>query len=413
MKQINYKSDFDFILRLKDGRGNAIGWPDYDWEARFWTTSKVNEFVVSCKGGVCVNCYNDNGEIHVVADNHKLSAGVLNVEFTAEIPNGVYPDDSERIVIPLPLEIELIRAAAPCPEGFEVEVQLPYIKGDKLTYADLTEEDKEDLISPIKEDINKAITQKQDKLTTSSDLSLDTKNELSLTDMAKKRLFIDLWNTACGNWGTYNAETGLFELNGLTDITYEEAIKIYNAGDIRTRESRGIYGTRISIRTNLPSSSAYGNSIGYSSYGILLGNNTFDGITEVLNLCSRNGNENDHFYPADGSHKNVYRFILAKKVIGVFDMFNTPQFGEWFIFAPKMRIKAYSSGNQTFNMRYSSFDLDDYKYLIENYTLRKDTERTTIIVPSAIYAKLTDTANPEWNKVLTDAAAKNISFATV
>ncbi|MDE6317212.1 MAG: DUF4886 domain-containing protein [Muribaculaceae bacterium] len=39
--------------------------------------------------------------------------------------------------------------------------------------------------------------------------------------------FIGEWNTACGTYGRYNEFTCLFELNGLTDITYEEAIKIY------------------------------------------------------------------------------------------------------------------------------------------------------------------------------------------
>lgn len=40
--------------------------------------------------------------------------------------------------------------------------------------------------------------------------------------------FIDRWNTACGIWGRYNEETGYFELNGLTDITYAEALRILN-----------------------------------------------------------------------------------------------------------------------------------------------------------------------------------------
>ncbi len=127
MREINYKSDFDFILRMKDCAGNLIGWPDYDWEAKFYTSQKVNAFVATCKGGKCVNCYNDDGQIHIVCNDHKLSAGVLNVEFTAEIPIGVYPDGTRQTVTPLPLEIELIRAAAPCPESFEVEEILPML----------------------------------------------------------------------------------------------------------------------------------------------------------------------------------------------------------------------------------------------------------------------------------------------
>lgn len=44
----------------------------------------------------------------------------------------------------------------------------------------------------------------------------------------KEALFIDLWNNACGSYGRYNAETGYFELNGLTDIGYDEALKIFH-----------------------------------------------------------------------------------------------------------------------------------------------------------------------------------------
>lgn len=77
MKEINYKSDFDFILTLKTCNGADIGFPDYDWEANVFTVSNKNGFKVSCIGGVCTNCYNDEGRIHVVCDNHGLLPGEL------------------------------------------------------------------------------------------------------------------------------------------------------------------------------------------------------------------------------------------------------------------------------------------------------------------------------------------------
>lgn len=46
---------------------------------------------------------------------------------------------------------------------------------------------------------------------------------------ASNQTFIDLWNVACGIYGQYNASTGYFELNGLLDITYEQALAIYDA----------------------------------------------------------------------------------------------------------------------------------------------------------------------------------------
>ena len=66
----------------------------------------------------------------------------------------------------------------------------------------------------------------QGALRTSADLALRN-DVLSLTDMAKKRLFIDLWNECAVDFGRYNEETGYFELNGLTDLTWDDAVLIY------------------------------------------------------------------------------------------------------------------------------------------------------------------------------------------
>lgn len=64
------------------------------------------------------------------------------------------------------------------------------------------------------------------------------------------QFFIDLWNTACGVWGRYNEETGYFELNGLTDISYEEAIQIYRTVDF---DNSSIGKTEhYKSRTNIP-----------------------------------------------------------------------------------------------------------------------------------------------------------------
>lgn len=66
----------------------------------------------------------------------------------------------------------------------------------------------------------------QGALRTSADLALSD-DVLSLTDMAKKRLFIDLWNQAAGDYGRYNESTGFFELYEIHDIGWDEALLIY------------------------------------------------------------------------------------------------------------------------------------------------------------------------------------------
>ena len=373
MRQINYKSDFDFILKFKACNGDVAGWPDYDWTAKFYTTQKVNAFVASCINGVAMNCFNDNGQVHVVMNNHLLSPGALQVEFTAELSDDDYPDKAERIVIPVPLEIELIRQAAPCPESFEVELMLPYIKGDKgdagprgekgergeqgeqgvqgvkgdkgdaFTYEDFTPEqirklqkpaydaaakaqeatddanaaaeaatksntefataernranaesarekaernrasefekqvdrsqtaannanDAADAANKAKQDADDAaanaqkvaddyagtLDSKPDRSELSNVIAVDPLTEWEYPDTPEyRRLFIDQWNNACGIYGRYNADTGFFELNGLTDITYQQAMTIYNAG-IRQSSTLGAGYISLNIRTHLP-----------------------------------------------------------------------------------------------------------------------------------------------------------------
>lgn len=74
---------------------------------------------------------------------------------------------------------------------------------------------------------------------------------------AKKALFIDEWNQMCCNGaicanvekiGGYNSETGYFELNGITDIDYYEALRIYQYALEYPNPTRI---DNINIRTNL------------------------------------------------------------------------------------------------------------------------------------------------------------------
>lgn len=578
MKNINYKSDFDLMLRLRDATGNEIAWPDFDWEALFYTSNKLNRFEASCVGGECVNCFNDNGKIHVVANNHKLAAGKLHVELSCEFPNDIYPDGSRRLVTVDDLGITLMSGNADDELELEAEVIIPFIKGDKgepFRVEDLTEEDieqlkeklgtdealnkldddvtnlynendrRDNLISQLQNEVeanvsnitqlgettfyhstlirslqsevaeNKnsadenadfmkgeidrnatnitvlqsqmatanedmdemrgtderfrsqisqlqsematnaegldffngtverhalnisslqskqvlletglanlqtetetSLSTKQNNLSVSDDFALSDSSELSLTDMAKKRLFIDLWKEACGKWGTYNAETGFFELNGLTDITYEEAIKIYRAGDIRIREIRGLYAG-INIRTNLPSSTGYGNNIGYSSQGVTVANSTLGGVKEILNLCSIRGDENNNFYFSSDSKTNASGLFSAKKIIGIINLQVGRWLGnEWFIrntVTESVKVKVYLKDNGTFTFRLTNVNAESVRFLIENANLDNVTTSCAIQVEKTVYTKLTDENNTEWHQILLDAAEKNISFVS-
>lgn len=268
-REVNYRSDFDLFLRLylckteKKGLTSTtikeeLPFPDYDWEARFWTWSKANSYTVSCIGGVCTNCYNDNGKIHVVFNNHRLTPGTLQVEFTAHLPNEIYPDGERRTVVPGPLGVKLIKeATAVCvsPSTIEAQMVLPFYKGDKgdkMTYSDLTEEDKADL-SPIT-----AVPTGQHLEAIEPGLVMTAlrKTPQALTDAEQAQVKenigiveIKVFNDLVRSLGVNVNDDGTYGLNGLT-LTYQEMVDVYNAGQ-PAANYQSFFSGREKIRTHL------------------------------------------------------------------------------------------------------------------------------------------------------------------
>lgn len=232
-------------------------------------------------------------------------------------------------------------------------------------------------------------------------------------------VFIDLWNAACGVWGRYNEATGFFELNGLTDITYAEAMKIYEAGWITTDSARGLYSLSEPIRTNIPSQSKYLNITGYSAYGIEIGHSDFNGITDVLNLTNKYGTQDSIFYVNrnGNSKRNGNPFnAIVKKIIGIVEIGNHDIPCEWFYFKElsDLRIIANFNGpNKVLNLtRWDNISVSSIKFIIEHAKEVTD-NGATIRINHNVYSKLTDETNTEWHPLLTQAADKNITFATV
>jgi hypothetical protein len=134
INKVNYKSDFDLLATMKcydtQGKEIEIGFANYDWELDLCTgcgnyAPKV--YKVSYIGGKATNCFNDNGKVHIVCDNHGLNLGVLNGTIRAKIPNAIYPDGTQLIVSPLTFAIELVADGGDTPSPIEVEIMLPYL----------------------------------------------------------------------------------------------------------------------------------------------------------------------------------------------------------------------------------------------------------------------------------------------
>ena len=157
MKQINYKSDFDFILPIADCKGNDIGFPEFDFTIKLWTSSKANSFSASCVNGECLNCFNDDGKLHIVVNRHHLGPGTLKAEIFASLPDALYPDGTRDICCPQELGISLVIGTGDCGTAEDIGAIMPHIKGDKgdkvdaFTYEDFTPEQIAELQKPALE----------------------------------------------------------------------------------------------------------------------------------------------------------------------------------------------------------------------------------------------------------------------
>ncbi len=219
--------------------------------------------------------------------------------------------------------------------------------------------------------------------------------------ISKMELFIDMWNEAAiarGSWnskqkhGRYNEDTGYFELNGLTDITYGEAVMIYESWIGRK--------TFYNCRANLPINT----QAGYQ--GSAFTNNTY--------LVALWGNRNSNAVPEFTSAQNCgkirdFRYFKIKTLHGY-------AFQGWESLEHIEGLEITAKG--TMDLHWSPLlSIESIQNIIA-----ANPEGNIIKPHPTVYAKLTgDTTNEEvaamdpdelaqWMQIVTDAAAKNITF---
>lgn len=241
---------------------------------------------------------------------------------------------------------------------------------------------------------------KQDALTTSADLSISDNNELSLTDMAKKRLFIDMFNTAAKGYGKYNIAAALdtakpFHLYDMW-LSYEEALDTYTQWISIAYSPATPNNT---VKALLPI------SMNASGYGNYLDARFKFGDAPNLEVVAFAGYRgfiiNDSYMFANCSK--------LRSVLGsiVFNVAATTVFNK----CSSLKDITIWELHKNINFAFSPLlSLDSVSFMVQHAT---NDSPITITVHPDVYAKLTDTLNAEWYAVLTTAAAKNISFATI
>jgi hypothetical protein len=224
--------------------------------------------------------------------------------------------------------------------------------------------------------------------------------------------FVDQWNSNAGDYGKFNEETGYFELNGITDIPYSEALVImslyngqYNSSQINRAFSPG-YNTNLKkVRTLFLVSlfAANADSTFYSDVACYKALRVyFNNVTTIAGAFNVPGLE------------YVYGEIKLNNSVTSSQVANAIGKDVKYIRISNLKVSA--------NFRYAvALDYDSMEYLITEAT---NTSAISITVSAAVYAKLTgDTTNSaaaalsteeaaKWKALVTTAANKNITFVT-
>lgn len=234
-----------------------------------------------------------------------------------------------------------------------------------------------------------------------TDLSTDLQDKVKQIS-PKEALFIDLWNDAAKPFdGKYNKQTGYYEMNGLTDITYEEALQIYNHQvefGATISQLPNYYSARTVCFKNCPCNN--GSTISYLCY--------YQKTIKVINLKGS----------SSSTMKSVFEgCVKLEKVIGM-RIYNNFTNSDFQFCRMLSTLEIIIAGN--YNVVIQDSPLLSYDSI--NYMITKslNTDAITITVHPNTYAYLQGTTAPiaevggtveQWKALLTAATAKQISFA--
>lgn len=173
MQEINYRQEFplwvDFYYENEKGKLEEFGFPPFDFKIFFWTTSRTQDFVASCRYSNgephYQNCRRIGDRLVVIFDSHRLQPGMLHSEIVFDVPSSIFPDGYRKDPFILHTEVKLIHGPTPSPTVAQIRAILPYIvgkdgadgkdgkDGKDFSYEELTEEQKEELAKKVAENI--------------------------------------------------------------------------------------------------------------------------------------------------------------------------------------------------------------------------------------------------------------------
>ena len=263
---------------------------------------------------------------------------------------------------------------------------------------------------------------KQDKLVSSEDILVDA-NVLRIADIAKKKVFIDMWNAACTingkKWGWYDEAADDFLIypdfrngEGL-HLSYEEAVKCYvvSRKDVAGQAGDVFFGIKdTNAKALLPMRCARH----ISGEQMMMGVSNVRAVAFVF--------QSGTTVPVS-SLTNTFNNCTALEVI--YGKMHVTDNMSGAVFYGCSNLREITLWSQTANFSVADsplLSLASFQYML---TRTNNNTAITITVHPDCYAKMTgDTTNAaaaalteeeaaQWQQLLTDAVAKNITFATL
>ena len=263
---------------------------------------------------------------------------------------------------------------------------------------------------------------KQDKLVSSEDILVDA-NVLRIADLAKKKVFIDMWNAACEingkKWGWYDAERDDFLIypdfrngEGL-HLTYEQAVKCYvvSRKDVAGKAGDVFFGIKdTNAKALLPMRCARH----ISGEQMMMGVSNVRAVAFVF--------QSGTTVPVSSLTNTFNNCTALEEIYGKMHVTDNMS-GAVFYGCSNLREITLWSQTANFSVADSPLlSLASFQYML---TRTNNNTAITITVHPDCYAKMTgDTTNAaaaalteeeaaQWQQLLTDAVAKNITFATL
>ena len=235
---------------------------------------------------------------------------------------------------------------------------------------------------------------------TATDMVMSQNAVSTYVASSKDLLFRDMWLYATNGLGSYNAQTSYYSYNGLIDITYAQAIVIYNHW-IKNITSYGYIN--VGIRANLP----------FHNIGIITSQNIEGLFMDSQNMEVAYLNDTNAEISVSGIKYAFYNCSSLVSVTGIISLssVSSDDLNSAFIYCYALKNIKIKNLQTNFNIKYCKvISYDSMAYLIGNAT---NSSMITVTVNSDIYSKLMDTtgAYPQWNALALTASGKNIAFA--